>query len=199
MRRNIPTAVQHVISYYKNIRILKYSEYNSGQKLLKFCLLFVVIGTLAGCGFHLRGNVCIPGPLQTLAISPDAPFDPFQRILRRTLKDNQVQVVELCAIQNDCRANILCLLEQKFSERNIAFGSDVQVNRVLLQFKVKYQITDHEGNIIVDCNTLQVERELTINPNAVLGTDHDRQRVQNELYNDAAVQLIRQLSLACLN
>lgn len=169
------------------------------RRLLKLCLLFVVIGTLAGCGFHLRGDLCIPRPLQVLAISPDLPFDPFQRILRRTLKDNQVQVVGLCSINNECPANVLCIVNQKFSERNIAFGSDVQVNRVLLQFTVEYQITDREGNIIVDCNKLQVERELTINPNAVLGTDHDRQRVQNELYNDAAVQLIRQLSLACLN
>jgi outer membrane lipopolysaccharide assembly protein LptE/RlpB len=51
---------------------------------------------LTGCGFHLRGDFCIPPPLQILAISPDQPYDNFQRILRRILKDNQVQIIEYC-------------------------------------------------------------------------------------------------------
>lgn len=170
----------------------------------KIALLCVVVLSFSGCGFHLRGDLCIPDFLRVLAISPDQPFEPFQRILRRTLKENQVQVIEGCSLGANLATNggayipnILCIMKQTFSERNIAFGSDVQVNRVLLQFRVEYQVTNREGEVIVECNTLQVERELTINPNAVLGTDHDRQRVQNELYNDAAVQLIRQLSFAC--
>lgn len=164
--------------------------------MLKFCLLPLIIYSLSGCGFHLRGDLCLPAALQTLSICPDLPFDPFQRILRRSLRDNQVRVVE----NRNCPTpyNILSLTHQGFSERAIAYGSDVQINRILLQYKVEYQITDPDGNVILDCNVVQVERELTINPNAVLATEHDRLRVQNELYNDAAIQLIRQLSFACL-
>ncbi len=174
--------------------------------IAKVCLLSLLsfsIFNLGGCGFQLRGDLCIPKAFQILSISPDQPFDAFQRVLRHILRANQVQLIECSeclasretqTLDKSCPGNILCVINQNFSERNIAFGSDVQVNRVLLQFKVEYQITDRKGNVILDCNTLQVERELTINPSAVLGTDHDRVRVQNELYNDAALQLIRQLS-----
>lgn len=165
------------------------------MKRLCLPILVTLIFSLAGCGFHLRGDLNIPISLRLLAISPDQPLDAFQKTFRRILVMNHVQIQE----NRNCPANTLCLLNQSFSERGLAYGTDLQINRILLQFKVEYQILDPEGNIIVACNTLQVGRELTINPNAVLGTEHDRLRVQNELYEDAAMQLIRRLSLLKLN
>lgn len=169
-------------------------QIQAARKIFFFFSMLILMIQVAGCGFHLRGLLNIPEQFRCLCISPDQPFDTFHQILKKTLRANEVQVVNGCRGDNCNNANILCIVKQNVFERNIAFGSDVQVNRVYIQFKIDYQITDPKGNVILDCNTLQVERELTVNPSAVLGTDHDRQRVYKELYTDAAIQLIRQLS-----
>jgi LPS-assembly lipoprotein len=154
--------------------------------LLVFCFCLI------GCGFHLRGQFTLPKELTFLKIANSDKADPFQRILKRTLKSNGVQILPLDAA---IPTSIFTITEQTFTERNIAYGSDVQVNRVLLQFNLKYQISNHQGRELHPYGTIVVERELTVNPNAILGTEDERGRVHTELYTDASVQLIRQLSV----
>lgn len=169
----------------------------SSRLRFKTTIILIMFTTffISACGFQLRGQFHIPGPLQTLKIMPDCAYDNFQRILRRTLKNNCVTVVGgACELE----VNTLTILSQKFIEQNLAYGRDLQVNRILLQLQIKYQITDPACNALIPESTIQVERELTVNPNAVLGSDHERHRVQLELYNDAAIQILRQLSVAKL-
>lgn len=163
------------------------------SKTIFFIFTFCV---LVGCGFHLRGTFDIPNTLQIIKIRPDQPFDPFQRALRKTLVSNGVQVIADEKSNNaSAKAATLTLLSQLFSERNVAYGSDGQPNRALLKFNVVYQIKDAQGNLLGSSASVQVERELTLNPTAYLATDNERARLRNDLIVDAASQLVRQLSL----
>jgi len=161
----------------------------------KFITLIAFFCLLASCGFHLRGNFDIPNSLRIMRILPNQPFDPFQRSLKKTLISNGVQVVT----DEDPRAKDsakLTLQSQLFSERNVAYGSDGQPNRALLTFNVSYQISDAQGKLLIPGASVQVERELTLNPTAYLATDNERARLRNDLIIDAASQLARQLSIA---
>lgn len=168
------------------------------QRTLKHTMAMAVIGlllvNLVGCGFQLRGRCPIPTAFQRLKICPNNRLDDFQRILRRNLKLNEVYIIDAGQTEP---VNSLSIISQSFSERNIAYGSDAQVNRALLQFQVKYQMLDSNGKTLCPENTLRVERELVVNPNAVLGSETERHQVEEELYQDASIQLIRQLSAAC--
>lgn len=162
---------------------------------LVFCLSSCLILSLSSCGFHLRGQAPIPSFLKLLRITPHQPFDPFQRALRFQFKTLGGVIVQPCLDDNNfATLPLLTILHQNFIERTTAFGPDVQVNRALLEFEMAYQITDAKGQIIVPPSNVLVQRELMINPNAVLGTEYERNRVQEELYIDAALQLCRQLS-----
>lgn len=169
---------------------LKYSR-SLSRSLASISLILFCLG-LIGCGFHLRGQFTIPQELTLLKIANCDNFDLFKRILKRTLTTNGIQILPM---NTTAPANILTITEQQFTERNIAYGSDVQVNRALVQFIVKYQISNPEGRELFPCGTIVVERELTINSNAILGTEDERNRINTELYTDASVQLIRQLSV----
>lgn len=159
--------------------------------MLKVVAIGLLTVNLLSCGFQLRGQYAIPSAFQRLKICPDDRFNAFQRILRRNFKLNGICVVD--ASQTEA-VNTLSILHQEFSERSIIYGSDAQVNRALLQFQVKYQILDPNGKTLCPENGLRVERELVVNPNAVLGSETERHQVEEELYQDASVQLIRQLS-----
>jgi LPS-assembly lipoprotein len=158
--------------------------------------IFIIILLLfiTGCGFHLKGTFTIQNSLKILRISPHQPTDPLQKILRKSLKSNGVQIVEP---QNSEATSVLLLtiLSQTFTEKTVAYGADGQANRSVIQFNITYQISNSSGKIIFSNGTIKVERLLTINPNAVLGTDNERNYVNEQLYIDAASQLMRQLSI----
>ena len=164
------------------------------SKLTSFIIFFCL---LAGCGFHLRGSFDIPSSLRVIQILPKQPFDSFQRALRKTLASNGVQVIIDESPSNQNQA-ILTLLSQSFSERNVAYGSDGQPNRALLKFNVVYQVKDSDGKLIIPSASVQVERELTLNPITYLATDNERTRLRSDLIADAASQLVRQLSIASI-
>ncbi len=169
------------------------------KRILRASLLTPTLSILLmlgiGCGFHLRGAFTIPESLKILHLLPNQPFEPFQHALGQILTSNGVNIVRLQDSVKPMYAT-LTLSNQAFSERTIAYGSDGQANRSVLQYKVMYQLVDCHGNTVVSNGKVQVERELTLNPNAVLGTDNQRKRLMSDLYLDAASQLARQFSHA---
>lgn len=156
---------------------------------LSLCTL--VVG-LSACGFHLRGALIVPPELQMLQILPQGSFNPFQQYLRSILPKNGICIVDIPPC--DTGFAILTILSEQIIDRTIAFGIDGQNNRVVIQFTLVYQIMHSSGQELICPTTIQVERELNINPNAVLGTDQERKRVLNDLYIDATQQLLRNLT-----
>ena len=154
----------------------------------------IVLSLLTGCGFHLRGAFSIPQSLQTLQILPDQPYDAFQRALKQFLKSNHITLVEQTT-ENKKPVTTLTIVSQAFSERAIAYGSNGLPNRAVLELNISYQLSNPQGKLLRDNALVTVERELMLNPNAVLGTDNERSHLQVELYRDAASQLVRQLSM----
>jgi len=149
----------------------------------------LLFSMLMGCGFQLRGQCAVPTDLKVLRISPDEPFDAFQRTLRQTLKTQGIQF----ANSRNNRAATLVLSQMKFTETHLAYGSDIQVNRLLLGFSFQYTVLDPDDQKCLPPGTVQVSRELTVNPSDVLGTENERDRITKELYVDASLQFMRQL------
>ncbi|HXH54336.1 MAG TPA: LPS assembly lipoprotein LptE [Gammaproteobacteria bacterium] len=161
---------------------------------LKLFHFIIMLSLLTGCGFHLRGAFSIPQSLQILQILPHQPYDIFQRALKQFLKSNHIKIIEQ-NIENTLAVTTLTILSQAFSERAIAYGSNGLPNRAVLELKISYQLTDPKGNPLGNNTLVTVERELMLNPNAILGTDNERSHLHTDLYRDAASQLVRQLSM----
>jgi LPS-assembly lipoprotein len=150
---------------------------------------------ITGCGFHLRGSFNIPQGFQRLCIQPYQPAHPFQRQLIRALSSNNVCVINDDVVNStDASTASLIIQNLAFSEQTSALGADAQTSRSLMQLTINYQLTNCTGKIIVPCGLVQVSRDFGVNPNAVLGTDNERQRIQEELFQDAVTQFLRQLS-----
>jgi LPS-assembly lipoprotein len=161
---------------------------------VKLFHFMIALSLLTGCGFHLRGAFSIPQSLQTLQILPHQPYDVFQRALKQFLKSNNIKIIEQ-NIDNTLAVTALTILSQAFSERPIAYGSNGLPNRAVLELKISYQLTDPKGKLLGNNTVVTVERELMLNPNAILGTDNERSHLYADLYRDAASQLVRQLSM----
>jgi LPS-assembly lipoprotein len=131
-----------------------------------FLVVFsVLVSLLAGCGFQLRGNYTIPASLHTIQLQPYDPYNPFQRILKRNLKANDIHILD--NLDETKKITTLYITSQTFTERTIAYGTDGQASRAILQLKVVYQILDTSKKIDAEQRVVQVERELALNPNAI--------------------------------
>lgn len=138
--------------------------------------------SLCGCGFELRGTHSIPSAFRTVAISPEQPFDPFQKALRSQLKAHQVHITTPTK-----GVPLILITQQELSERALSYQLDGQANRSILTLTITYQLDTVEHRLFV-------ERELPISPNEFLATRHERKRIERDIYTQAATQLIRQLS-----
>lgn len=152
--------------------------------ILTLCLLIN-----SGCGFHLRGAYNIPADLQTIQLSPHEPYNDFQRTLRKILHANHIQVMDK-ATKNRVT---LVIVKQTFIERTVSYGTDGQPNRAILELQLDYRL-EKNSNPISSLIAIRVERELTIDPNHFLATNNERKRLEHDLYQSAASQLVRQLS-----
>lgn len=157
---------------------------------LTICILYI---GLIGCGFHLRGTIHVPPELQVLKIWPNDPFNRFQKTLRSTLQQNGVLIVDAPTEGVQCPAT-LSIISEQLIERVIAYGVDGQNNRIVLQLTVVYQITTASDQMLISPMTIQVEREMNVVPNAVLGTNREREKIISELYIDATSQMMRNLT-----
>lgn len=161
------------------------------RKIWTICLMIFI----TGCGFHLRGSFNIPEGFQRLCIQPYQPAHPFQRQLIRALKSNNVYVINDEVVNSvDITSASLIIQNLAFAEQTSALGADAQTSRSLMRLTINYQLTDCTGKVIVPCGLIQISRDFGVNPNAILGTDNERQRIQEELFNDAVTQFLRQLS-----
>ena len=156
-----------------------------------FCIVLSTI-ILYGCGFHLRGSYAIPEALKIVHISPYQPYDPLQRALRQMLAGNGVQIVE-GASHDETPPSTLTIKNQNFEERPIAYGVDGRVTRTRLELRLEYAVdvqpTYHSEH------TIRIARDYNLNPNNVLGTENEGNRLKEDLYEAVAIQCVLELSL----
>lgn len=165
------------------------------SKITGICYLFLGVLLFQGCGFHLRGSYPMPEALKIVHISPYQPYDPLQRALRQMLAGNGVQIVE-SASHDETPPSILTIKNQSFEERPIAYGVDGRVTRTRLALQLAYAI-DVQPAYHYE-HTIHVARDYNLNPNNVLGTENEGNRLKEDLYEAAAAQCVLELSLVKL-
>lgn len=161
----------------------------SKKHFWQFLTISMALSILIGCGFKLRGNYSFPKELQQVYITPNTPFEPFQKNLRRQLLKNGVQV--LSSPTDDVA--ILFISAPSFSEEVLATNITSQMQRLKVNFTLDYRLTKHEKDLLNN-NHLKLSKDYLHNPNQPVTGSRELQIIQDELINDGVQQLLRQLS-----
>ena len=122
-------------------------------------------------------------------------YDLFHKTVRQQLQGYGVRLNENASPIERERPPLLTILSQGFSETPLSYGNSGQIQHIHLTFQASYEITDAKGNTLIPVTPLLAERELAISPQNPLATDQEKERLQERLRQEAAAQLIRQLSL----
>ncbi|MDR0219652.1 MAG: LPS assembly lipoprotein LptE [Enterobacteriaceae bacterium] len=150
-------------------------------------LLGLAVLVTAGCGFHLRGTTQVPKELQTLQVSSGDPYGPLARSVRQQLRLNDVKIVE----QASASVPILKLMGSSENQDTVSVFQDGKAAERQLVLDVDAQVLMPNGNTYP--LQARVERSFFDNPLEALAKDAENELIQQEMREQAARQLIRQL------
>ncbi|KKL02101.1 hypothetical protein EIK76_13220 [Rheinheimera mesophila] len=141
---------------------------------------------LTSCGFHLRGSL----PLERYpAIFVDAKkHSELASLLSEQLKSNEVKLLT----ELDPKAPALMLQQDSLERRTLSLFPNGQVAEYELIYRVKYQLLLPEQDI--QEFQFELTRDYQDDPNLALAKAKELDLLLQELRNQAASRIIRQLN-----
>lgn len=157
-----------------------------------FCILIVLL-TLNGCGFQLRGyREGQTIPFHTLYLQSSSPYSNFTKALHQTLNSLGIDTRVSSAPMT------LQILSQNFSRAITSLGNAGQTTTYLLSYTVFFQLTDRQHHILLPPQQILVTRNFSITSNQLSGDLNTQNDLQDEMQRDAIQQLITRLSSPAL-
>jgi LPS-assembly lipoprotein len=166
---------------------------------LNVCILTIVL-TMVGCGFKLRGDYGLPSGIQQLQLLAAQKNTPLHRILGKQLQGINIDVWDntASASQIDEQVDVIVYLSSDQLERRLlSLFSSGQVAEYELVYTIKYQIQFPAQDALEI--EFDVTREYQDDPDAVLAKSRELDLIQNEMRQEAANRIIRQIASSYSN
>ncbi|MEP1449204.1 MAG: LPS assembly lipoprotein LptE [Paraglaciecola sp.] len=151
--------------------------------------------TIAGCGFKLRGDYGLPVGIEQLQLLALQKNTPLYRVLWKQLQGYKIDVLDNTAsgaqLESEIDA-IVYLTSDKLERRLLSLFSTGQVAEYELVYTIKYQVqfpSEDPQEMEFD-----VTREYQDDPDAVLAKSRELDLIQNEMRQEAANRIIRQIA-----
>jgi len=153
-----------------------------------FALLLA--GGVAGCGFHLRGDVTYP--FATLYVNaPAAP--PLALELKRTLENGNATQIVGSAAEAQAILDVTSVVDDKGV---LSLSSGGRVREYLLTKRVAFNVHDTAGRDWLPASEFSIRRSYTFNESEVLARNEQEQRLLKDMQTDAVQQIVRRLQAA---
>ena len=150
--------------------------------LLLFCF---TITSLTACGFHLRGSYNVPSTIKHLELKINN-----ASALYLPLRDSLQQA----GIQLDASDYTLEILEDSLNKQTTNTDSRAKAAEYTLYYAVSYQIKNNDNKTVSPERKLLLRRNYQYDTTTIVGKTAEEETLIHELYQDAAQQILRQLS-----
>ena len=162
--------------------------------------LLAIILTIVGCGFKLRGDYGLPTGIKQLQLLAAQKNTPLHRVLAKQLQGLNIDVWDNTTSSSyiDEQADALVYLtSDRLERRLLSLFSTGQVAEYELVYTIKYQIQFPEQ----DPQEIEfdVTREYQDDPDAILAKSRELDLIQNEMRQEAANRIIRQIASSYSN
>lgn len=152
-------------------------------------VVVVALSLLAGCGFQLRGTRKADIDAAT-AYLQSGPADLLLAHLRRTLAYSGVRTVS-----SPAKADLVIALGRERIERRV-LSVDARTGKVRefeLDYTVGLTVRRADGQVLVDDESVELQRDFTFDETAVLGKFEEQALLEQDIRADAAATILRRL------
>lgn len=158
-----------------------------------FMLLMPVL-LLPACGFHLRGAMELPPVLEVTYIQSNKPFQGISQVLRRQLSLAGATVAEKIGEAT----GVIDILDERSERRILSVGSTGRATQYELFEEVRFALSDKDGNQILKPQAVSMVRALTFDENELLGKVTEAEKLQRQMRQDLARQIITRINVSAL-
>lgn len=162
---------------------------NMPNRLLKTTAVALVAAALAGCGFHLRGEIPADAKAANLYIKGLGPGKSFYQDLAQTLSFAGGQVVSTPAQAGA----VIQILRANHIRRPITLSRQGLANTFDLTFRVRYNVTTPSGEILLPDQELEIRRDYFNTQISPLGQGEEEAQMRVEMEQEAAQTLLRRV------
>jgi LPS-assembly lipoprotein len=166
---------------------------------LNVCI-FTIVLTIVGCGFKLRGDYGLPAGIQQLQLLAAQKNTPLHRILGKQLQGLDIEVWDSMATAEQINEKVdavVYLVSDQLERRLLSLFSTGQVAEYELLYTIKYhiQFPAQDAQLV----EFDVTREYQDDPDAVLAKSRELDLIQQEMRQEAANRIIRQIASSYSN
>lgn len=156
------------------------------KKYIAIIMLMAI--SLSGCGFHLQNKNDIPSRFKTMSYISYDPYGKLSRYVKEILHDNQVKLVT-----DDASGQYptLSITSEHIDRNTISIYKDGKAAEYQLVLTVQAQAVTN-GKQIYPIN-VRVFRTFFDNPSNPLAKTAEQNLVEDEMYKQAAKQVLRKL------
>ena len=157
-----------------------HNSINASMTLKHGVLLIALTLLLSACGFHLRGAYELPAAMQTTFIEVGDPNSELVRSLKRTLKGNDVELVNS---RQQAQA-VLRLFNEQHSKRVLSVDSRGRAREYELSYQISFELLDADAASIIKEQTLSLQRDFLFDTEDVLGKGREEAVLINDMQQD---------------
>lgn len=147
-------------------------------------LLAVLVGLIAGCGFHLR-TWELEGNIETAKITSNL-RNPVADPLGQALKSAGVEVV------GSGTADVTIeLVSDRTSRRAVSVTDQARAAEYQTTLTVVYAVHDASGNTLASARSIRASRIYNVDRDNIVGSSEEQALLQREMVDDLVQQIIR--------
>lgn len=153
------------------------------------CLLALVV---AACGFHLRNALTLPPDLGPVRVESHDPYSPLALSLQQALRRAGAEVVEGRARD----VAVLDIISERWGNTPLSVDARGRAQEYTLRYAVFFELRGADGEVLVPQQATELARDYVSVPTRSIGTESEREILQNELRREMTAAVVRRLDAA---
>ena len=165
---------------------------HGGSGFNRVLLSSVVLSLLlisTACGFKLRGSVALPPIMQDTYINSEDPFTGMARAVRSQLERSGANVLDT----KEQASAVLTISHERSENRVLSVGSSGKATEYELFDEVSFSLSDADGKVLLDPQTLRMTRDLVFDQNELLGKISEAEGIHKQMRANLARQMLMRI------
>lgn len=150
-------------------------------------LIVLLVTSLTGCGFHLQHETEVPAQFKTMSYVSGDPYGQLSRNIKELLVDNKVTLVD----GGTSNYPTLRIISSRINKDTISIYRDGKAAEYQMVLNVEAQVIIANEQIYPI--TVSIFRSFFDNPAVALAKTAEQTMIEQEMYKQAARQIIGKL------
>jgi len=152
-------------------------------------LVVLLLATLQGCGFHLRGSAELPAYISPIYLSGVGAHDPLRREIRQIFAGADVQLTEDPSEAN----SVLKVSKQKQDRRVLSVDNRGNVAEYEIHHAVEFELLDSAGKQLMEHQSVGAQRAYENNDTEILGKNKEESLLRRDLRLDLIRRVVNRM------